>query len=61
MYASKKNPYTESDNRLADVIAPIQVMGTYKFYKLDFSGWANRIEGKEDRGNYWKTIFCTTP
>lgn len=61
MYASKKNPYTESDNRLADVIAAIQVMGTYKFYKLDFSGWANRIEGKEDRGNYWKTIFVQHP
>jgi len=56
-----KNPYTENINRLADVIAAIQVMATYKFYKLDFSGWADRIEGNEDNGLYWKTIFEQHP
>ncbi|WP_444906200.1 hypothetical protein ACJJIR_16775 [Microbulbifer sp. SSSA008] len=61
MSKNQKNPYTENDNRLADVIAAIQVMGTYKFYKLDFSGWADRIEGKEDLGNYWKAIFEQHP
>jgi len=53
----QKNPYTENDNRLADVIAAIQVMATYKFYKLDFSGWADRIKGNENNGDYWKRIF----
>jgi hypothetical protein len=61
MSKNQKNPYTENNNRLADVIAAIQVMGTYKFYKLDFSGWADRIEGKEDRGSYWKSIFEQHP
>jgi len=57
----QKNPYTENDNRLADVIAAIQVMATYKFYKLDFSGWADRIEGDENNGDYWKRIFEEPP
>lgn len=29
------SPYLSDLNRLADVIAAIQVMGTYKFYKLN--------------------------
>lgn len=61
MSKSQKNPYTENDNRLADVIAAIQVMATYKFYKRDFSRWAERIEGKDERGIYWKNIFEQHP
>jgi hypothetical protein len=57
----QKNPYTENDNRLADVIAAIQVMATYKFYKLGFSGWADRIEGRDSQGDYWKTVFKQHP
>jgi len=56
-----KNPYTSNANRLADVIAAIQVMATYKFYKLDFSGWAKRIEGDDAKGEYWKKIFEQHP
>lgn len=56
-----ENPYTSNPNRLADVIAAIQVMGTYKFYKLDFSGWADRIAGDVENGSYWKTIFEEHP
>ena len=36
-------------------------MGTYKFYKLDFAGWADRIEGNESNSGYWKTIFEQHP
>jgi len=43
------------------VIAAIQVMATYKFYKLDFSGWAGRIKGDENNGDYWKRIFEEHP
>jgi hypothetical protein len=57
----QRNPYTQNDNRLADVIAAIQVMGSYKFYKLDFSEWADRIEGKVENGEYWKLIFQQHP
>ncbi|PKG73117.1 N-carbamoyl-L-amino acid amidohydrolase [Shewanella sp. GutCb] len=55
------SPYTENDNRLADVVAAIQVMATYKFYKMDFSGWAKRIEGDDSKGEYWKVIFEQHP
>lgn len=55
------NPYTTETNRLADVIAAIQVLGTYKFYKSTFSKWSDRIEGDEDKGEYWKNIFEAHP
>jgi hypothetical protein len=54
-------PYTDNENRLADVIAAIQVMATYKFYKLDFSGWADRIAGDQDQADYWRKIFEQHP
>ena len=56
-----KNPYTGNANRLADVIAAVQVMATYKYYKLDFSRWAKRIEGDESKGEYWKKVFDQHP
>lgn len=59
--SGNKNPYSSNSNRLADVIAAIQVMGTYKFYKTDFNGWADRIEGDERNGNYWRAIFEERP
>ena len=55
------NPYTDNPNRLADVIAAIQVMATYKFYKLDFSAWADRIAGDDTQGAYWKKVFEEHP
>lgn len=56
-----KNPYTENENRLADVIAAIQVMSIYKFYKMDLAGWAKRIEGDDSKGLYWLNIFEQHP
>jgi hypothetical protein len=56
-----KNPYTENDNRLADVIAAIQVMATYKFYKLELSEWAKRIEGDKTKSEHWKEVFEQHP
>lgn len=55
-----KSPYLKSQ-RLADVIAAIQVMGTYKFYKLDFLGWSTRITGSESNADYWKQVFTEHP
>lgn len=53
--------YTDNANRLADVIAAIQVMGTYKFYNLGFSEWAHRISGDRDRAGHWKIVFEQHP
>lgn len=55
-----KSPYLK-DQRLADVIAAIQVMSTYKFYKLDFSGWSKRITGSENNEADWRVIFDEHP
>jgi hypothetical protein len=54
-------PYTANSNRLADVIAAIQVMATYKRYKLNFEAWADRIEGDGRKADYWKVIFEQHP
>jgi hypothetical protein len=57
------NPYLADNKRLADVIAAIQVMGIYKFYKLDFRRWGERITGidDEDTSMYWKQVFEDHP
>lgn len=55
------SPYLKDVNRLADVISAIQVMGSYKFYKLDFKGWAKRISGDETLEEHWKQVFKDHP
>ena len=55
-----KSPYLK-DQRLADVIAAIQAMGTYKYYKLPFAGWSKRITGSEGKAEEWKAIFIEHP
>lgn len=58
---SKTSPYLAAHDRLADVIAAIQAMGTYKFYKLDFAGWADRISGANSEAPHWKEVFEQHP
>jgi hypothetical protein len=55
------SPYLNDPNRLGDVIAAIQAMAVYKFYKLSFSGWADRISADEKQSEKWKAIFLEHP
>jgi len=55
------SPYLRDDHRLADVIAAIQAMGTYKFYKLDFAGWSDRICGDAKQADHWRKVFEEHP
>ncbi len=55
------SPYLAADDRLADVIAAIQVMGTYKFYKLDFEAWSDRICGDKSEASHWRAVFEQHP
>jgi hypothetical protein len=54
------SPYLK-DNRLADVISAITTLGTYKFYKMDFAGWSDRITGTTTNAEYWKSVFTEHP
>ena len=56
MWSKGQNPDLKKD-RLADVIAAITTLGTYKYYKLDFAGWADRISGPTKDAAYWENIF----
>jgi len=62
------SPYLSEPNRLADVIAAIQAMGIYKFYKLPFEGWADHISGDRSgisdghtSAEHWRRVFEEHP
>ena len=55
------SPYLREDGRLGDVIAAIQAMATYKFYKLEFKGWADRISADETLAEHWRQVFQEHP
>lgn len=59
--ADAKSPYLSSSDRLGDVIAAIQAMGTYKFYKLSFELWAYRIGSGEKDARHWERLFKEHP
>ncbi len=62
MSKMSKSPYLYP-TRLAEVIASIQVLGVYKFYKLKFDQWQRRIDGipSDERAKHWETIFKEHP
>jgi hypothetical protein len=55
------SPYLANEGRLGDVIAAIQAMGVYKFYKLEFKRWAERIAGDESQSDHWRAVFEQHP
>jgi hypothetical protein len=55
------SPYLRDPQRLGDVIAAIQAMATYKFYKLTHEKWADRIAADRTQTEKWKTIFLEHP
>jgi len=62
MNAPQSNsPYLRDPQRLGDVVAAIQTMSTYKFYKLSFEDWADRITGDKTTKNHWRDVFEQHP
>lgn len=53
--------YLNEPGRLGDVIAAIQAMATYKFYKLTFEDWADRISADKQRSDHWRRVFEEHP
>jgi hypothetical protein len=55
------SPYLKNPKRLSEVIAAIQVLGTYKYYKRSFVDWAEAISGDNKKEKFWKDIFLDHP
>ncbi|NML60709.1 N-carbamoyl-L-amino acid amidohydrolase [Massilia sp. RP-1-19] len=55
------SPYLADPQRLSDVIAAIQAMATYKFYKLSFEEWADRMSADKSQAGKWKVVFLEHP
>ena len=55
------SPYVLDANRLADVLAAIQAMGSYTFYKLSFDEWADRIAADPGNAPHWRKVFEEHP
>ncbi|MDF1749302.1 MAG: N-carbamoyl-L-amino acid amidohydrolase [Alphaproteobacteria bacterium] len=58
--AKLANAYLKQ-NRLSDVLSAIQAMAIYKFYKLDFAGWSDRISGDSEKADHWRSVFEEHP
>ena len=56
-----ESAYLRDPNRLGDVIAAIQAMAVYKFYKLSFADWADRISADKSQAERWRGIFIDHP
>lgn len=55
------SPYLADSTRLGDVVAAIQAMATYKFYKLSFADWSDRLCADESQAEKWRTVFLEHP
>lgn len=56
-----ESPYLNEPGRLGDVIAAIQAMATYKFYKLSHEDWADRIVADKTQAEKWRRLFEQHP
>ena len=59
---SKPHPYLQ-DNRLADVIAALQVMGSNERAEDTIESWTRKFDNSVDRETIerWKTVFMDHP
>ena len=61
MIRKPTSPYIAHANRLADVIAAIQVLGVYPYHMRKFNDWADAIVGDVTKGEHWKSVFEDHP
>jgi hypothetical protein len=55
------NHYLLGIDRLSDVLAAIQFLGTYKFYKISLEYWDGRMKNKPKSADSWKQLFIDHP
>lgn len=57
-----KSPYLNSDRRLGDVIAAIQLLGTYQWANREIGNWAKQLDTPETSGEAaWSSVFREHP
>lgn len=59
--SKKISPYIANPNRLADLIAAIQVLGTYRFASRHLEKWEKRLGRTPVSAPDWKTVFTQHP
>ena len=59
--SKKASPYIANPNRLADLIAAIQVLGTYRFASRNIEKWDKRLGRTPVSASDWKTVFSQHP
>ncbi len=57
----KTSPYIANPNRLADLIAAIQVLGTYRFASRSLDKWEKRLGRTPVSAPNWETVFKQHP
>ena len=60
-FVFEKSPYVRNPARLANLIAAIQVMGTYRFASRRLEKWEKRLGRKPVGGDNWLSIFQEHP
>lgn len=58
---SSNSPYIRNPNRLADLIAAIQVLGTYRFASRKLEKWEARLGRTPVSAPDWETVFIQHP
>jgi len=54
-------PYNMGTRRLVDVLAAIQFLGTYRFYKISLESWRKRIKFEPKSEVPWERLFSDHP
>jgi hypothetical protein len=60
-FSTKESPYIANPNRLADLIAAIQILGTYRFASRHIEKWEKRLGRTPVSAANWKTVFTQHP
>ncbi|MCG8611185.1 MAG: hypothetical protein MI864_11665 [Pseudomonadales bacterium] len=58
---NKSSPYIANPKRLADLIAAIQVLGTYRFASRQTEKWEKRLGRTPISAPDWSTLFSQHP
>jgi hypothetical protein len=56
LFSTKESPYIANPNRLADLIAAIQILGTYRFASRHIEKWEKRLGRTPVSAGNWTIV-----